>query len=120
MKKPSLAFHWRVNQGGHQIQYQGRQISERSPWLERNLQNRPLQPKINFCADKITTVPFRPDPFLLHAPDLRWPVFTCKLTVKNPSGGNAIAHRSLPDIMDILAALDDQGAEVLANNRGLL
>jgi type I restriction enzyme M protein len=42
---------------------------------------------------------------------------TFDLSVKNPNGGEAIRHRSLRDIMDEIAALDGESAEVLANIR---
>jgi type I restriction enzyme M protein len=45
---------------------------------------------------------------------------TFDLSVKNPNGGVAIAHRSPQDIMDEIAALDAKSAEVLANIRVLL
>jgi len=42
------------------------------------------------------------------------------LSVKNPNGGEEIAHRSPQDIMDEIAALDAESAEVLANIRAML
>jgi len=42
------------------------------------------------------------------------------LSVKNPNGGEAVAHRSPADIMDEIAALDAESAEVLVNIRSLL
>jgi type I restriction enzyme M protein len=45
---------------------------------------------------------------------------TFDLSVKNPNGGDEIIHRSPQDIMDEIAALDAQSAEVLANIRALL
>jgi type I restriction enzyme M protein len=42
------------------------------------------------------------------------------LSVKNPNGGEEIAHRSPQDIMDEIAALDAESAEVLANIKALL
>ncbi len=42
------------------------------------------------------------------------------LSVKNPNGNEAIAHRSPQEIMDEIAALDAESAAVLANIRGLL
>jgi type I restriction enzyme M protein len=42
------------------------------------------------------------------------------LSVKNPSGNEAIVHRSPQAIMDEIAALDAEAAEVLATIRGLL
>ena len=45
---------------------------------------------------------------------------TFDLSVKNPAGGEAVTHRSPQDIMDEIAALDAEGAEVLANIRALL
>jgi hypothetical protein len=38
---------------------------------------------------------------------------TFDLSVKNPNGGEEIAHRSPQDIMDEIAALDAESAEVL-------
>lgn len=45
---------------------------------------------------------------------------TFDLSVKNPDGGEEIIHRSPQDIMDEIAALDLESAEVLATIRGLL
>jgi type I restriction enzyme M protein len=45
---------------------------------------------------------------------------TFDLSVKNPNGGEAVAHRSPEEIMDEIAALDAESAEVLKNIRGLL
>lgn len=45
---------------------------------------------------------------------------TFHLSVKNPDGGEAVVHRSPQDIMDEIAALDMESAEVLATIRGLL
>ncbi|MHB8092228.1 MAG: class I SAM-dependent DNA methyltransferase [Syntrophales bacterium] len=45
---------------------------------------------------------------------------TFDLSVKNPDGGEEVTHRSPEDIMDEIAALDAESAEVLANIRGLL
>ena len=45
---------------------------------------------------------------------------TFDLSVKNPNGGEEIAHRSPEAIMDEIAALDAESAEVLGNIRGLL
>jgi type I restriction enzyme M protein len=45
---------------------------------------------------------------------------TWDLSVKNPNGGEVITHRSPQEIMDEIAALDAESAEVLANIRGLL
>jgi type I restriction enzyme M protein len=45
---------------------------------------------------------------------------TFDLSVKNPNGGEEIAHRSPEAIMDEIAALDAESAEVLAGIRGLL
>lgn len=42
------------------------------------------------------------------------------LSVKNPDGGEEIVHRSPQEIMDEIAALDAESAEVLANIRTLL
>ena len=42
------------------------------------------------------------------------------LSVKNPAGGEEITHRSPQDILDEIAALDLESADVLARIRGLL
>ena len=45
---------------------------------------------------------------------------TFDLSVKNPSGGEEVKHRSPRKIMDGIAALDAQGAEVLVKIKELL
>ncbi|MBI1766408.1 MAG: N-6 DNA methylase [Acidobacteria bacterium] len=45
---------------------------------------------------------------------------TFDLSVKSPNGGEAVAHRSPQEIMDEIAALDVESAEVLETIRGLL
>ena len=45
---------------------------------------------------------------------------TYDLSVKNPNGGEEVALRSPEEILDEIAALDTESAEVLANIRGLL
>ena len=45
---------------------------------------------------------------------------TFDLSVKNPNGGEGIAHRSPQEIMDEIAALDAESAEVLGNIKALL
>ncbi len=45
---------------------------------------------------------------------------TFDLSVKNPNGGEEIAHRSPADIMAEIAALDAESAEVLGNIKQLL
>jgi type I restriction enzyme M protein len=45
---------------------------------------------------------------------------TFDLSVKNPHGGEEVVHRSPQEIMDEIASLDAQSAEVLATIRGLL
>jgi type I restriction enzyme M protein len=45
---------------------------------------------------------------------------TFDLSVKNPNGGEEVVHRSPADILDEIAALDVEAAEVLGNIRGLL
>jgi type I restriction enzyme M protein len=45
---------------------------------------------------------------------------TFDLSVKNPNVLEAVAHRSPQDIMDEIAALDAEAAEVLASIRELL
>lgn len=44
---------------------------------------------------------------------------TFDLSVKNPNGGEDIAHRSPQEIMDEIAALDAESADVLGNIRAL-
>ncbi len=45
---------------------------------------------------------------------------TFDLSVKNPNGGEVVIHRSPEEIMDEIAALDAESAEVLVNIRGLI
>ena len=45
---------------------------------------------------------------------------TFDLSVKNPNGGEEIAHSSPADILDEIAALDAESAEVLGNIKALL
>ena len=45
---------------------------------------------------------------------------TFDLSVKNPNGGEVVAHRSPEEIMNEIAALDAESAEVLGNIRSLL
>jgi type I restriction enzyme M protein len=45
---------------------------------------------------------------------------TFDLSTKNPNGDEEVIHRSPAEIMDEIAALDAESAEVLANIRGLL
>jgi type I restriction enzyme M protein len=45
---------------------------------------------------------------------------TWDLSVKNPNGGEEITHRSPQEILEEIAALDAESAEVLGNIRGLL
>lgn len=45
---------------------------------------------------------------------------TFDLSVKNPNGGEAVSHRSPQEIMEEIAALDAESAEVLENIKGLL
>ena len=45
---------------------------------------------------------------------------TFDLSVKNPNGGEEVTHRSPEEIMDEIAALDAESAEVLANIKALL
>jgi type I restriction enzyme M protein len=45
---------------------------------------------------------------------------TFDLSVKNPNGGEVVAHRSPEEIMDEIAALDAESAAVLETVRGLL
>lgn len=45
---------------------------------------------------------------------------TFDLSVKNPNGGEAVVHRRPEEIMDEIAALDAESAEVLERIRGLL
>ena len=45
---------------------------------------------------------------------------TYDLSVKNPNGGEAVAHRLPSDILDEIATLDAESADVLQTIRGLL
>jgi type I restriction enzyme M protein len=45
---------------------------------------------------------------------------TFDLSVKNPNSGEEVTHRSPKAIMDEIAALDAQSAEVLGNIKALL
>ena len=45
---------------------------------------------------------------------------TFDLSVKNPNRGEEVAHRSPEEIMDEIAALDSESAEVLQTIRELL
>ena len=45
---------------------------------------------------------------------------TFDLSVKNPTGGEEIVHRSPQEIMEEIAALDAESAQVLANIKALL
>lgn len=45
---------------------------------------------------------------------------TYDLSVKNPNGGEAVTHRSPQEILDEIAALDAESAEVMENIKGLL
>jgi type I restriction enzyme M protein len=45
---------------------------------------------------------------------------TFDLSVKNPNGGEEVAHRSPKEIMDEIAALDAESVKVLANIKALL
>lgn len=45
---------------------------------------------------------------------------TFDLSVKNPSGGEVVTHRSPQEILDEIVALDAESAEVLASIRGLI
>ena len=45
---------------------------------------------------------------------------TWDLSVKNPNGGEEVVHRSPQEIMDEIAALDAESAEVLGKIRTLL
>jgi len=45
---------------------------------------------------------------------------TRDLSVKNPHGGEAVLHRSPADLLDEIADLDTQSAEVLEKIRELL
>ena len=45
---------------------------------------------------------------------------TFDLSVKNPNGGEEVTHRSPKEIMEEIAALDAESAEVLENIKALL
>ncbi|MFM8422130.1 MAG: hypothetical protein ACKOEQ_18655, partial [Verrucomicrobiota bacterium] len=54
--------------------------------------------------------------------DVARPLSTAEvdLSIKNPNGGHTVTHRSPQEIMDEIAALDAEGAQVLEKIRGLL
>ena len=56
----------------------------------------------------------------VRAPDGSLRSAEADLSVKNPNGGEEIAHRSPQEIMDEIAALDAESAEVLVGIRKLL
>ena len=56
----------------------------------------------------------------VRAPDGSLSSAEADLSVKNPNGGEEIAHRSPQEIMDEIAALDAESAEVLGNIKQLL
>ncbi len=64
------------------------------------------------------TVAYSPKSWSVDAKKIAHTTFD--LSVKNPSGDEAIAHRSPKEIMDEIAALDAQSAEVLGNIKALL
>lgn len=45
---------------------------------------------------------------------------TFDLSAKNPNGGEAVTHRTPKEILDEIALLDRESAEVLHSIRGLL
>ena len=45
---------------------------------------------------------------------------TCDLSVKNPNGNEIVAHRSPQAILDDIAALDAESADVLAKIKAML
>lgn len=45
---------------------------------------------------------------------------TFDLSVKNPNGGEVVTHRSPKEIMDEIAALDAESAEVLGKIKGII
>ncbi len=45
---------------------------------------------------------------------------SCDLSVKNPNGGEEVAHRSPQEILDEIAALDAESAEIMEKIRALL
>ena len=49
-----------------------------------------------------------------------WAPTTFDLSVKNPNGGEEIAHHSPAAIIEEIAALDAESAEVLGNIKALL
>ncbi len=59
-----------------------------------------------------------PKSWSLDAKSIDPPTFD--LSVKNPNGGETITHRSPEDIMDEIALLDAESAEVLGNIKALL
>ena len=77
-------------------------------WL--NAKQPGLAPKRLISATNISRWALAP---VTHIP-------TFDLSVKNPDGGEEVIHRSPEDIMDEIAALDAESAEVLLTIRGLL
>jgi type I restriction enzyme M protein len=63
------------------------------------------------CADS-------PKSWSINAADIDQTTFD--LSVKNPNGGEEVKHRSPAEIMDEIAALDVESAEVLQTIRGLI
>jgi type I restriction enzyme M protein len=63
---------------------------------------------------------FADSPKSWSVPATRVNLDTFDLSVKNPSGGEEVVHRSPADILDEIAALDAEAAEVLGTIRGLL
>jgi len=59
-----------------------------------------------------------PKSWSVDAASIDWATFD--LSVKNPNGGEEIAHRSPAEILEEIAALDAESAEVLGNIRALL
>jgi len=45
---------------------------------------------------------------------------TFDLSVKNPNGGEKVTHRKPQDILDEIAAMDAESADVLRKIRGLI
>jgi type I restriction enzyme M protein len=59
-----------------------------------------------------------PKSWSLNAKDIDAGTFD--LSVKNPSGGEVVVHRSPQEIMEEIAALDAESAQVLKKIKGLL
>jgi type I restriction enzyme M protein len=69
--------------------------------------------KLQASRASATEGPATPKSWSVSANDIDQTTFD--LSVKNPNGGGEVTHRSPQDIMDEIAALDAESAEVLGN-----